>query len=158
MEWGSESAAVRRHRVGGERREGPAASPQPEREAATQEPPVDVCGSGGGGAGTRKRSPGGSGGVSRGAGTGLSEARAALGLAFYLLALRALVQLSLQQLVLRGAAGHRGEFDASQARYRPLSPGTARVSLCGFCLALGHRTCVYRPCGTAGALRHHQAV
>ncbi|XP_055150283.1 endoplasmic reticulum metallopeptidase 1 isoform X6 [Symphalangus syndactylus] len=115
MEWGSESAAVRRHRVGGERREGPAAAPPPEREARAQEPLVDGCGGGGGGR-TRKRSPGGSGGASRGAGTGLSEARAALGLAFYLLALRTLVQLSLQQLVLRGAPGHRGEFDALQAR------------------------------------------
>ncbi|XP_058287366.1 endoplasmic reticulum metallopeptidase 1 isoform X3 [Hylobates moloch] len=114
MEWGSESAAVRRHRVGGERREGPAAAPPPEREARAQEPLVDGCGGGGGR--TRKRSPGGSGGASRGAGTGLSEARAALGLALYLLALRTLVQLSLQQLVLRGAGGHRGEFDALQAR------------------------------------------
>uniref|UniRef100_A0A5F9CN31 Endoplasmic reticulum metallopeptidase 1 n=1 Tax=Oryctolagus cuniculus TaxID=9986 RepID=A0A5F9CN31_RABIT len=113
MEWGSESAAVRRHRVGGERREGPAtAAAQPEREALAQEPLVEACS----GARTRKRSPGGSGGASRGAGTGLSEARTALGLALYLLALRTLVQLSLQQLVLRGAAGDRGEFDASQAR------------------------------------------
>ncbi|XP_069330294.1 endoplasmic reticulum metallopeptidase 1 isoform X2 [Eulemur rufifrons] len=115
MEWGYESAAVRRHRVGGERREGPEAAPPPEREAPAQEPLVDACG-GRGGARTRKRSPGGSGGASRGAGTGLSEARAALGLALYLLALRTLVQLSLQQLVLRGATGHRGEFDARQAR------------------------------------------
>ncbi|GAB5579647.1 endoplasmic reticulum metallopeptidase 1 isoform X1 [Prionailurus iriomotensis] len=46
----------------------------------------------------------------------MSEARAALGLALYLLALRALVQLSLQQLVLRGAAGRPGDFDARQAR------------------------------------------
>ncbi|XP_070934867.1 endoplasmic reticulum metallopeptidase 1 isoform X2 [Macaca nemestrina] len=115
MEWGSESAAVRRHRVGGERRDGPAAAPPPEREARAQEPLVDGCGGGGGGR-TRKRSLGGSGGASRGAGTGLSEARAALGLALYLLALRTLVQLSLQQLVLRGTAGHHGEFDALQAR------------------------------------------
>lgn len=121
MEWASESAAVRRHRVGGERRDGPAAAPQPGSEAPAQEPPEDACG-GGGGARTRKRSAGG-GGASRGAGTGLSEARAALGLALYLLALRALVQLSLQQLVLRGPAGRHGEFDARQARYPPLPPG-----------------------------------
>ncbi|XP_045879345.1 endoplasmic reticulum metallopeptidase 1 [Meles meles] len=114
MEWGSESAAVRRHRVGGERREGPAAAPQPGREAPAPEPQADACG---GGARTRKRSSGAGGsGANRGAGTGLSEARAALGLALYLLVLRALVQLSLQQLVLRGAAGRPGEFDARQAR------------------------------------------
>ncbi|XP_045324503.1 endoplasmic reticulum metallopeptidase 1 isoform X2 [Leopardus geoffroyi] len=113
MEWASESAAVRRHRVGGERRDGPAAAPQPRREALAPEPPADA-GGGGGGARTRKRSAGGD--ASRGAGTGLSEARAALGLALYLLALRALVQLSLQQLVLRGAAGRPGDFDARQAR------------------------------------------
>ncbi|XP_032163418.1 endoplasmic reticulum metallopeptidase 1 isoform X2 [Mustela erminea] len=113
MEWGLESAAVRRHRVGGERREGPAAAPQPGRAAPAPEPPADACG---GGARTRKRSAGGGGGASRGSGTGLSEARAALGLALYLLVLRALVQLSLQQLVLRGAAGRHGEFDARQAR------------------------------------------
>ncbi|KAB0365180.1 hypothetical protein FD754_009336 [Muntiacus muntjak] len=116
MEWGSESGAVRRHRIGGERRDGPAAAQQPEREALAQEPLADACG---GGARTRKRSGEGSGGggASRGAGTGLSEARAALGLALYLLALRALVQLSLQQLVLRGAAvGRQGEFDALHAR------------------------------------------
>uniref|UniRef100_A0A8C4LZM5 Endoplasmic reticulum metallopeptidase 1 n=1 Tax=Equus asinus TaxID=9793 RepID=A0A8C4LZM5_EQUAS len=104
MEWGSESAAVRRHRVGGERRDGPGATPQPEREAPAQDSLADSCG---GGARTRKRS---------GAGSALSEAPAALGLALYLLALRTLVQLSLQQLVLRGAPGHRGEFDAGQAR------------------------------------------
>ncbi|XP_022429380.1 endoplasmic reticulum metallopeptidase 1 [Delphinapterus leucas] len=114
MEWGSESGAVRRYRIGGERRDGPAAAPQLEREALAQEPPADACG---GGTRMRKRSGEGSGGASRGAGTGLSEARAALGLALYLLALRALVQLSLQQLVVRRAAvGHRGEFDARQAR------------------------------------------
>ncbi|XP_040097804.1 endoplasmic reticulum metallopeptidase 1-like [Oryx dammah] len=115
MEWASESGAVRRHRIGGERRDGPAATQQPEREALAQEPLADACG---GGARTRKRSGvGGGGGASRGAGTGLSEARAALGLALYLLALRALVQLSLRQLVLRGAAvGQQGEFDAHQAR------------------------------------------
>ncbi|XP_058551841.1 endoplasmic reticulum metallopeptidase 1 isoform X2 [Neofelis nebulosa] len=112
MEWASGSAAVRRHRVGGERRDGPAAAPQPGREALAPEPPADA--GGGGGARTRKRSAGGD--ASRGAGTGLSEARAALGLALYLLALRALVQLSLQQLVLRGAAGRPGDFDARQAR------------------------------------------
>ncbi|KAM9675284.1 endoplasmic reticulum metallopeptidase 1 isoform 1-T1 [Dama dama] len=118
MEWGSESGAVRRHRIGGERRDGPAAAQQPEREALAQEPLADACGGGGGGARTRKRSGEGSGGgASRGAGTALSEARAALGLALYLLALRALVQLSLQQLVLRGAAvGRQGEFDAHRAR------------------------------------------
>ncbi|KAM9082938.1 endoplasmic reticulum metallopeptidase 1 isoform 2-T2 [Megaptera novaeangliae] len=114
MEWGSESGAVRRHRIGGERRDGPAAAPQLEREALAQEPLTDACG---GGARTRKRSGEGSGSASRGAGTGLSEARASLGLALYLLALRALVQLSLQQLMVRGAAvGHRGEFDARRAR------------------------------------------
>ncbi|XP_055434121.1 endoplasmic reticulum metallopeptidase 1 isoform X2 [Bubalus kerabau] len=115
MEWASESGAVRRHRIGGERRDGPAAAQQPEREALAQEPLADACG---GGARTRKPSGEGSaGGGSRGTGTGLSEARAALGLALYLLALRALVQLSLRQLVLRGAAvGHQGEFDAHQAR------------------------------------------
>ncbi|KAM6184070.1 endoplasmic reticulum metallopeptidase 1 isoform 3-T3 [Erethizon dorsatum] len=113
MEWGSESGAVRRHRVGNERREGPAATPQPEREAPAQEPLVDACG---GGTRTRKRSEAGGGGASRGAGSGLSEARAALGLALYLLVLWALVQLSLQQLVLRRPAGHRGEFDARRAR------------------------------------------
>ncbi|XP_068830535.1 endoplasmic reticulum metallopeptidase 1 isoform X2 [Capricornis sumatraensis] len=115
MEWASESGAVRRHRIGGERRDGPAATQQPEREALAQEPLADACG---GGARTRKRSgEGGGGGASRGAGTGLSEARAALWLALYLLALRALVQLSLRQLVLRGAAvGQQGEFDAHQAR------------------------------------------
>lgn len=120
MEWGSESAAVRRHRVGGERRDGSAALPQPEREAPAQEPLADACG---GGVRTRKRSAAGSAGASRAAGTGLSEARAALGLALYLLALRTLVQLSLQQLVLPGATGHHGEFDARQARYRPHPPG-----------------------------------
>ncbi|XP_038457356.1 endoplasmic reticulum metallopeptidase 1 [Canis lupus familiaris] len=116
MEWGSESAAaVRRHRVGAERRD----DAQPGREAAAREPPRDTCGGGGGGGGgarTRKRSAGGGGGGGGGAGTGLPEARAALGLALYLLALRALVQLSLQQLVLRGATGRPGEFDARQAR------------------------------------------
>ncbi|KAK2501426.1 hypothetical protein MC885_018369, partial [Smutsia gigantea] len=110
MEWGSGSAAVRRHRVGGERRDGPVAGAPPGRQALEQEPLVDACG--GRGAGTRKRSAAGS----RAARTGLSEARAALGLAFYLLALRALVQLSLQQLVLRGAAQDHAEFDARQAR------------------------------------------
>ncbi|KAL0607274.1 Endoplasmic reticulum metallopeptidase 1, partial [Plecturocebus cupreus] len=134
MEWGYESAAVRRHRVGGERREGPAAVPPPEREARAQESLVDGCGGGGR---TRKRSPGESGSASRSAGTGLSEARAALGLALYLLALRTLVQLSLRQLVLRGAAEHRGEFDALQARYRQLLPGTARASVCCSCLGSG---------------------
>lgn len=116
MEWGSESAAVRRHRVGGERRDGPSAGAPPGRQAPEQEPLVDACG---GGAGTRKRSAAGS----RAARTGLSEARAALGLAFYLLALRALVQLSLQQLVLRGAAEDHAEFDARQARYLPFPRG-----------------------------------
>ncbi|XP_073908026.1 endoplasmic reticulum metallopeptidase 1 isoform X2 [Castor canadensis] len=111
MERGSESAAVRRHRVGAERRERPAFQPRPEREALAQEPLEDAGGSGGGvGSGrTRKRSAGDPG-------TGLSEARAALWLALYLLALRALVQLSLQQLVLRGAAGLHGDFDARRAR------------------------------------------
>jgi hypothetical protein len=117
MERGSESAAVRRHRVGAERRERPVFQPRPEREALAQEPLEDAGGSGGGvGSGrTRKRSAGDPG-------TGLSEARAALWLALYLLALRALVQLSLQQLVLRGAAGLHGDFDARRARYRPRVP------------------------------------
>ena len=137
MEWGSEWGAVRRHRIGGERRDGPAAAPQLEREALAQEPLADACG---GGARTRKRSGEGSGSASRGAGTGLSEVRASLGLALYLLALRALVQLSLQQLMVRGAAvGHRGEFDARRARYRRLR--RARVSLFG----AGPRTCVHLP-------------
>ncbi|XP_066224198.1 endoplasmic reticulum metallopeptidase 1 isoform X2 [Saccopteryx leptura] len=113
MEWGSESAAVRRYRVGGERRVGSAASAQPHSEAPTLELRTDACGDS---ARTRKRSAAGSGGAGGAAWTGLSEARAALGLALYLLALRALVQLSLQQLVLRGAAGHHREFDARQAR------------------------------------------
>ncbi|XP_007536139.2 endoplasmic reticulum metallopeptidase 1 [Erinaceus europaeus] len=97
----SESAAVRRHRVGGERRDGAGAPPLAEREPLAPEPEADAAG---GGARTRKRGA---------AGSGLSEARAALGLALYLLALRALVQLSLQQLVLRGAAS---AFDARRAR------------------------------------------
>ncbi|XP_006863819.1 PREDICTED: endoplasmic reticulum metallopeptidase 1 [Chrysochloris asiatica] len=108
MEWGSESSAVRRHRIGGERQKGSAAL-QCEKEAPAPEP-LAAAG-GGGSARTRKRSPG-----SGDAGSGLSEARAALGLALYLLALRALVQLSLQQLVLRGTAGSHGEFDARHAR------------------------------------------
>lgn len=141
MEWGSESAAVRRHRAGVDRRDGQAATPLWEREAAAaQEPWVDACG---GGARTRKRSAAGSGGASRAAGTGLSEARAALGLALYLLVLRTLVQLSLQQLVLRGAGGHRGEFDARQARYWLLPPGP-RIPV-GHLPEPGQRTCVYPP-------------
>lgn len=124
MEWVSESAAVRRHRVGGERRDGPAAAPPPEREARALETLVDARG-GSGSARTRKRSGAGSGGASGAARTGLSEARAALGLALYLLALRTLVQLSLQQLVLHGAPGHPREFNARQARYWP--PSRPRV-------------------------------
>ncbi|XP_058157810.1 endoplasmic reticulum metallopeptidase 1 isoform X2 [Dasypus novemcinctus] len=111
MDWGSESAAVRRHRGVGERREGQAAAP--EREYPAQGLLVDASG---GGSRTRKRSPGRGGGASPSAGTGLSEAHTALGLVLYLLALRALVQLSLQQLVLHGALGRHGEFDARQAR------------------------------------------
>lgn len=126
MEWVSESATVRRHRVGGERRDGPAAAPQPEREARAPETLVDARGGGGGGARTRKRSGAGGGGASGAARTGLSEARAALGLALYLLALRTLVQLSLQQLVLHGSPGHPREFNARQARYRPRRPARAR--------------------------------
>lgn len=57
------------------------------------------------------------GGGSRVAKTALSEARTALALALYLLALRALVQLSLQRLVLSRTSGLQGEFDARQARY-----------------------------------------
>ncbi|OBS71964.1 hypothetical protein A6R68_13461 [Neotoma lepida] len=108
MEWGSESAAVRRHRGPGERREGPADVPHREREASAQE---DASGGGR----MRKRSSE-SGGASRGAGIALSEARTVLALALYLLALRALVQLSLQRLVLSRPAGLQGEFDARQAR------------------------------------------
>lgn len=140
MEWGSESAAVRRHRVGGERRDGAGATLLPEREAPAQEPLVDACGSG---ARTRKRVASGSGGARRAAGTGLSEARAALGIALYLLTLRTLVQLSLQQLVLRGATGHHGEFDAHQARYQLLPP-VPRV-LVGRLPESGHHTCVHPP-------------
>ncbi|CAO2585140.1 Endoplasmic reticulum metallopeptidase 1 [Lemmus lemmus] len=108
MEWSSESAAVRRHRGAAERREGEAAEPHGEREASA---PVDASGGGR----TRKRSTE-SGGASRGSGTALCEARTVLALAFYLLALRALVQLSLQRLVLSRPAGLQGEFDARQAR------------------------------------------
>lgn len=144
MEWGSESAAVRRHRVGGERRDGPGATPQPEREAPAQDSLADSCG---GGARTRKRS---------GAGSALSEAPAALGLALYLLALRTLVQLSLQQLVLRGAPGHRGEFDAGQARYRLLPP-TPNVPLRPL-PGPGHHTCVRPPRGTGRARRLRPAA
>ncbi|XP_057635172.1 endoplasmic reticulum metallopeptidase 1 isoform X2 [Chionomys nivalis] len=108
MEWSSESAAVRRHRGAAERREGEAAEPHREREASA---PEDASGGGR----TRKRSTE-SGGASRGAGTALCEARTVLALALYLLALRALVQLSLQRLVLSRPAGLQGEFDARQAR------------------------------------------
>lgn len=147
MEWGSESAAVRRHRVGVERRDGRVATPLWEREAAAaQEPWVDACG---GGARTRKRSAAGSGGASRAAGTGLSEARAALGLALYLLVLRTVVQLSLQQLVLRGAGGHHGEFDARQARYWLLPPGP-RIPV-GHLPEPGSAPVCPRPCETAQA-------
>ncbi|XP_038193619.1 endoplasmic reticulum metallopeptidase 1 isoform X1 [Arvicola amphibius] len=104
MEWSSESVAVRRHRGAAERREGEAAEPQREREASA---PEDASGSGR----TRKRST-----ESGGAGTALCEARTVLALALYLLALRALVQLSLQRLVLSRPAGLQGEFDARQAR------------------------------------------
>ncbi|XP_069889349.1 endoplasmic reticulum metallopeptidase 1 isoform X2 [Dipodomys merriami] len=109
MEWGSESAAVRRHRGGAERREAPPPQPRPEREASAPEPA-----DGRGGGRPRKRSPGGGGG--RGAGPGLPEARTALALALYLLVLWALVRLSLRQLVWRGAPGHPGDFDAGRAR------------------------------------------
>lgn len=154
MEWVSESAAVRRHRVGGERRDGPAAAPQPEREARALETLVDARGGGGGSgsARTRKRSGAGSGGASGAARTGLSEARAALGLALYLLALRTLVQLSLQQLVLHGAPGHPREFNARQARYWP--PSRPRVPSRPL-PARGHRTWGTHPCGTARARRRH---
>ncbi|XP_042542867.1 endoplasmic reticulum metallopeptidase 1 isoform X2 [Dipodomys spectabilis] len=109
MEWGSESAAVRRHRGGAERREAPPAQPRPEREASAPEPA-----DGRGGGRPRKRSPGGGGG--RGAGPGLPEARTALALALYLLVLWALVRLSLRRLVWRGTPGHPGDFDAGRAR------------------------------------------
>lgn len=140
MEWGSESAAVRRHRVGGERLDGPAAAPQADRESRAPEALADARG---GGARTRKRSAAGSGGASGAAGTGLSEARAALALALYLLALRALVQLSLQQLVQRGATGHPPEFNARQARYWPLTPARACPSRPR--PEPGHRTGVHPP-------------
>ncbi|XP_052043476.1 endoplasmic reticulum metallopeptidase 1 isoform X2 [Apodemus sylvaticus] len=107
MEWSSESAAVRRHRGTAERREGQAAASHPQREASAQE---DARGGG------RMRGRSENGGGSRGAKTALSEARTALALALYLLALRALVQLSLQSLVLSGTSGLQGEFDARQAR------------------------------------------
>lgn len=108
MEWSSESAAVRRHRGTGERREGQAVASHPQREASAQE---DARGGG------RMRGRTENGGGSRGAKTALSEARTALALALYLLALRALVQLSLQRLVLSRTSGLQGEFDARQARY-----------------------------------------
>lgn len=106
MEWSSESAAVRRHRGAAEHREGRAAAPRREAGASA---PEDSKGDGR----TRKEreSP------------ALSEARTVLALALYLLALRALVQLSLQRLLLSGTAGLQGEFDARQARYgRPAGP------------------------------------
>lgn len=108
MEWSSESAAVRRHRGTAERREGQVAASHPQREASA---PEDERGGGR----MRGRTENGSG--SRGAKTALSEARTALALALYLLALRALVQLSLQRLVLSRTSGLQGEFDARQARY-----------------------------------------
>ncbi|GAB1302313.1 Endoplasmic reticulum metallopeptidase 1 [Apodemus speciosus] len=107
MEWSSESAAVRRHRGTAERREGQAAASHPQREASAQE---DARGGG------RMRGKTDNGGGSRGAKTALSEARTALALALYLLALRALVQLSLQRLVLSRTPGLQGDFDARQAR------------------------------------------
>lgn len=124
MEWSSESAAVRRHRGTAERREGQATASHPQREASAQE---DARGGG------RMRGRTESGGESRGAKTALSEARTALALALYLLALRALVQLSLQRLVLSRTTGLQGEFDARQARYgRSAGPrvlcGPGRVS------------------------------
>lgn len=120
MEWSSESAAVRRHRGAAERREGPAAAPHREREASAQE---DASGSG-----RTRRGSSESGGASRGAGTALSEARTVLALALYLLALRALVQLSLQRLVLSRTSGLQGEFDARQARYG--GPARPHVRCC----------------------------
>ncbi|KAK1334507.1 hypothetical protein QTO34_005513 [Cnephaeus nilssonii] len=120
MEWVSESAAVRRHRVGGD-----AGTARPPRRNRSGRPgrwrPWWTRAAARGrqrqrSARTRKRSGAGSGGASGAARTGLSEARAALGLALYLLALRTLVQLSLQQLVLHGAPGHPREFNARQAR------------------------------------------
>ncbi|KAL1787365.1 endoplasmic reticulum metallopeptidase 1 [Sigmodon hispidus] len=108
MEWSSESAAVRRHRGALERREEAAALPHRDKEGSAQE---DASGGGR----VRKRSSE-CGGSSRGAGVALSEARTVLALALYLLALRALIQLSLQRLVLSPTAGLQGEFDARQAR------------------------------------------
>ncbi|XP_055470095.1 endoplasmic reticulum metallopeptidase 1 isoform X2 [Psammomys obesus] len=102
-----ESAAVRRHRGAAEHREGQAAEPRRERGASA---PEDSRGDGR----TRKRRE--SEGASRGAGIALSEARTVLAFALYLLALRALVQLSLQRLLLSRTAGLQGEFDARQAR------------------------------------------
>uniref|UniRef100_Q3UVK0-2 Isoform 2 of Endoplasmic reticulum metallopeptidase 1 n=1 Tax=Mus musculus TaxID=10090 RepID=Q3UVK0-2 len=107
MEWSSESAAVRRHRGTAERREGEAAASHRQREASAQE---DAKGVG------RMWGKTENGGGSRVAKTALSEARTALALALYLLALRALVQLSLQRLVLSRTSGLQGEFDARQAR------------------------------------------
>lgn len=108
MEWSSESAAVRRHRGTAERREGEAAASHPQKEASA---PKDAR------AGGRMRGKTENGSGSRAAKTALSEARTALALALYLLALRALVQLSLQRLVLSRTSGLQGEFDARQARY-----------------------------------------
>ncbi|XP_031245925.1 endoplasmic reticulum metallopeptidase 1 isoform X3 [Mastomys coucha] len=107
MEWSSESAAVRRHRGTAERREGEAAASHPQKEASA---PKDAR------AGERMRGKTENGSGSRAAKTALSEARTALALALYLLALRALVQLSLQRLVLSRTSGLQGEFDARQAR------------------------------------------
>uniref|UniRef100_A0A8C6I5D3 Endoplasmic reticulum metallopeptidase 1 n=1 Tax=Mus spicilegus TaxID=10103 RepID=A0A8C6I5D3_MUSSI len=107
MEWSSESATVRRHRGTAERREGEAAASHRQREASAQE---DAKGVG------RMWGKTENGGGSRVAKTALSEARTALALALYLLALRALVQLSLQRLVLSRTSGLQGEFDARQAR------------------------------------------
>lgn len=118
MEWSSESTAVRRLRGAAERREERAAPLHPERGSSSQE---DARGGG------RMRKATESGGASRGAGTALSEARTVLALALYLLALRALVQLSLQRLLLSRTAGLQGEFDARQARYgRPARPRVLR--------------------------------
>ncbi|XP_038625855.1 endoplasmic reticulum metallopeptidase 1 [Tachyglossus aculeatus] len=106
MERGLESAAVRRFRGGGER-EQRRGSPAGQEADGELRPSLlgPVSGNG-------PRKPSGGGGGAR---TLLPEARAALGLVLYLLALRALVQLSLQQLLLLRGSGPR-EFSALRAR------------------------------------------
>ncbi|XP_044512971.1 endoplasmic reticulum metallopeptidase 1 [Gracilinanus agilis] len=108
MDWGSQSAAVRRLRVSGERRGNSVAPGQKEPEASEQGPLLGTSAHDW----TRRRSSG----DGRVAESGVSEARAALALLFYLLGLRLLVQLSLRQLVLPAVSGPRPEFSALRAR------------------------------------------